>query len=75
LVTSLTAAAMVFYFWRTTGSRFRTPYAVYVQAYDPVPIFPWYSVGTFPSYNHAKQTARAGISELNLRRRKSAHAT
>ena len=53
LVTSVTAAAMVFYFWRTTGSPFRTPYAAYVQAYDPVPIFPWHTVSAFPSYNHA----------------------
>jgi hypothetical protein len=53
LVTSVTAGAMLIYFARTTGSPFRTPYAVYIQAYDPVPILPWHTVRAFPSYNHA----------------------
>jgi hypothetical protein len=53
LVTSLTAGALLFYFWRTTGSPFQTPYAVYTQEYDPVPVFPWHAVAASPSYNHA----------------------
>jgi len=41
LLLAIGFAAMLYYFWRTTGSPFRTPYAVNLQAQDPVPLFPW----------------------------------
>jgi hypothetical protein len=34
----------LYYFWRTTGSAFTTPYQVNMQAQDPVPLFPWQSL-------------------------------
>jgi len=34
-------SAMLYYFRRTTGSPFRTPYQVNLQSQDPVPLFPW----------------------------------
>ena len=52
LVTTVTAGAMFFYFWRTTGSPFRTPYSVDLKTYDPVPLFPWQQVRPSPLYNH-----------------------
>jgi hypothetical protein len=41
LVLALAFAAMLYYFWRATGSPFRTPYQVNLQFQDPVPLFPW----------------------------------
>jgi hypothetical protein len=41
LVLSFGFGAMLYYFWRTTGSPFRTPYQVNLQTQDPVPLFPW----------------------------------
>ena len=41
LVLSVAMAAMLYYFWRTTGSPFRTAYQVNLQTQDSVPIFPW----------------------------------
>ena len=57
LVFALTAAAMLFYFWRTTGSPFRTPYLINIATYTPVPYFPWQSVKSFPLYHHAAMRA------------------
>lgn len=53
LVLVLTAGAMSFYFWRTTGSPFRTPYLIDLATYNPVPYFPWQSVKSIPVYHHA----------------------
>ncbi len=44
LVLAMAFAAMLNYFWRTTGSPFRTPYQVNLQTQDPVPLFPWQSL-------------------------------
>jgi hypothetical protein len=41
LILAIGFAAMFYYFWRTTGSPFRTPYQVNLQNQDPVPLFPW----------------------------------
>jgi len=41
LVLALTAGAMGYYFWRTTGSPFDTPYLVHERTYDPVRDIPW----------------------------------
>jgi hypothetical protein len=52
LILSVTAAAMLYYFWRVTGSPFQTPFFVNLATYDPVPYFPWESVKTWPVYHH-----------------------
>src|SRR5213593_2212884 len=39
---------MLYYFWRTTGSPFRTPYQANLQAQDPVPLFLWQSLRPTP---------------------------
>jgi hypothetical protein len=52
LVLMVTAAAMLFYFWRTTGSPFCTPYLVNLSTYNPVPYFPWQSVKRVPLFRH-----------------------
>jgi hypothetical protein len=46
IVLSVGLAAMLYYFWRTTGSPFRTPYQVNLQTQDPVPLFPWQALRT-----------------------------
>lgn len=52
LVLSITAALMLYYFWRVTGNPFRTPFSVNLATYDPVPYFPWESVKRWPIYRH-----------------------
>jgi len=37
----LTGCAMGYYFWRTTGSPWDTPFLVYERTYSPAPQFPW----------------------------------
>jgi hypothetical protein len=51
-VAILTAAAMLYYFWRTTGSFRTSPYLVNVHAYNPVPYFPWQPLRATPVYHH-----------------------
>jgi hypothetical protein len=48
----LTAAAMAYYFWRTTGSLWTPPYLVDLHAYNPVPYFPWQPLRAAPLYHH-----------------------
>jgi len=48
----MTASAMGYYFWRVTGSPFRTPFQVNVATYSPVPYFPWQSMRSIPEYHH-----------------------
>ncbi len=48
----LTAVAMGYYFWRVTGSPFRTPFQVNVASYNPVPYFPWQAMRAIPEYSH-----------------------
>jgi hypothetical protein len=50
-VLALTVVAMGYYFWRTTGNPFHTPYTVFEHTYDPVPVFPWQPLKPFPAYN------------------------
>jgi hypothetical protein len=52
LLLTLTAAAMLYYFWCTTGSPFRTPFLVNIQTYNPVPYFAWQAVKPAPEYHH-----------------------
>jgi hypothetical protein len=49
----LTSAALGYYFWRVTGSPFRTPFQVNVATYNPVPYFPWQALKAIPQYHHA----------------------
>jgi len=48
LVLAAAFATMLYYFWRTTGSPFRTPYQINL---DPVPLFPWQSLRSSPDTN------------------------
>jgi len=48
----LTAAAMGYYFWRTTGTPFHTPFQVNVATYCPIPYFPWQTLRAIPAYHH-----------------------
>jgi hypothetical protein len=52
LVLVFAAAAMGYYFWRTTGSPFRTPYLVNIETYSTVPYFPWQPLRPKPVYHH-----------------------
>ncbi|MGA7925204.1 MAG: hypothetical protein WCA20_04340, partial [Candidatus Sulfotelmatobacter sp.] len=52
LILSATAVAMLYYFWRLTGNPFRTPYFVNLATYNPVPLFLWGSVKSWPVYHH-----------------------
>jgi hypothetical protein len=52
LVLLLTSIAMGYYFWRTTGSPWDTPYLVNERTYNPAPSFPWQSPKPLPVYHH-----------------------
>jgi hypothetical protein len=52
IVLLVTLSAMGYYFWRCTGSPFRTPYMVNVRTYQVAPNFPWQRVGPTPAYRH-----------------------
>lgn len=53
-VLALGAGGMLFYFWRTTGNPFLTPYLANVHNYNPIPYFPWQHIKPTPSYDHAE---------------------
>jgi len=53
IVLLLTGCAMGYYFWRTTGSPWDTPYLVTVRTYNPVPYFSWQPRKPPPVYHHA----------------------
>jgi hypothetical protein len=48
----LTAAAMMYYYWRTTGNPFQSPYFQNIARYNYVPYFPWQSIRPIPDYHH-----------------------
>lgn len=52
LLFAATLVFMGYYFWRTTGSPFRTPYSVNAAIYRPVPLFPWQGVTNIPKYRN-----------------------
>ena len=52
IVLAIAAVAMGYYFWKTTGSPLRSPYAVYSARYDAAPLVPWERVKSIPSYHH-----------------------
>jgi hypothetical protein len=49
----LTGCAMGYYFWRTTGSPWDTPFLVNERTYNPASHFPWQSLKPMPVYHHA----------------------
>jgi hypothetical protein len=69
LVLALTGLAMGYYFWRVTGSPWRTPYSVYERTYNPAPNFPWQSLRPTPAYRH--EELRNFYSEVVDRYRES----
>jgi hypothetical protein len=46
------AAALTYYFWRTTGSPFLSPYLLYIRTYDAIPPFPWQPLNLTHVYHH-----------------------
>src|SRR2546426_5417593 len=52
LLMVITLGAMGYYFWRITGSPFRTPYQVDMATYRLV-YFPWQKLSPAPQYHHA----------------------
>jgi hypothetical protein len=52
LLLAAAAGGMTYYFWRTTGSPFLTPYAVYLKTYPAVPPFPWQPLNLKHEYHH-----------------------
>jgi hypothetical protein len=52
LVIAVAVVSMLYYFSRTTGDPFRSPYLANVAQYNPVPYFPWESIRQTPSYHH-----------------------
>jgi hypothetical protein len=53
LLLVLAASAMCYYFWRTTGSPWDTPFLVGLRTYYPVSLFPWQPLRPIPVYHHA----------------------
>ena len=60
LILAITVAAMGYYFSRTTGSPFRTPYAVNAATYRPVGLFPWGQLRPVSYHNAAMHNYYAG---------------
>ncbi len=52
LILTATVAGMMYYFWRVTGSPFRTPFQVNIDTYYCVPYFPWMSLNFNHQYHH-----------------------
>jgi hypothetical protein len=52
VILAAVAAGMAYYFWRTTGSPFRTPYMVDRDTYMTVPYFPWQPLNRNRVYHH-----------------------
>ena len=48
----LTGCAMGYYFWRTTGSPWDTPFLIYERTYSPAPQFPWPPLKPVPAAHH-----------------------
>ncbi|MCL5005774.1 MAG: hypothetical protein M1404_04510 [Acidobacteria bacterium] len=67
-VIALTLVAMGYYFWRTTGTPFNTPYLVNVHRYDPVPYFPWQSAKPMPNYRYPELRSFYLKTEVSLYR-------
>jgi predicted membrane protein len=57
IVLAMGLGALLYYFWRTTGNPFRTPYGINLLTQDPVPIFPWQHLRPIPQYRHPEMRA------------------
>ena len=68
LVLTVAFGAMLYYFWRTTGSPLRTPYQVNLQTQDPVPLFPWQSLRPTLHANMRSVFLDGEIEQYNLAR-------
>jgi hypothetical protein len=53
LLLAVTMVGMGYFFWKVTGSPFRTPYQVNIDTYFAVPYFPWQPLNLKHSYHHA----------------------
>jgi hypothetical protein len=53
LILAATVAFMGYFFWRVTGSPFRTPFQVNIDTYYVVPYFPWQPLNFNHVYHHA----------------------
>jgi len=51
-VVTLCLATLSYYNWRVTGSPFTTPYTVYLDMYDVVPLFTFQELSPEPNYRH-----------------------
>jgi len=52
LLLGVTVMGMGYYFWRVTGSPFRTPFQVNRDTYFAVPYFPWQPLNLKHEYHH-----------------------
>ena len=52
LLLAITVAGMGYFFWRVTGSPFRTPFQVNLDTYLAVPYFPWQHLNLNHVYHH-----------------------
>jgi hypothetical protein len=52
LLLAATLGGMAYYFWRVTGSPFRTPFQVNIATYYAVPYFPWQPLNLTHTYHH-----------------------
>ena len=56
LLLAAAAGCMTYYFWRTTGNPFVSPYLVYMRTYCSVPPFPWQPLNLTHHYNNPVMT-------------------
>src|SRR5712671_442956 len=63
IILAVTAGAMAFYFWKTTGQPFQPPYLVYEATYSSRPAFSWMPLQPAPPY---PSFARLNYYEGNL---------
>src|SRR5208282_3752812 len=52
LLLAVASVWMAYFFWRVTGSPFRIPYQVNLDAYIAVPYFPWQPLNLHHVYHH-----------------------
>ncbi len=52
IVLVIALSAMGYYFWRCTGSPFRTPYMLNMRSYQAAPHFPWQAIKSEVAYHH-----------------------
>ncbi|MGH9502114.1 MAG: hypothetical protein ACRD20_04615 [Terriglobales bacterium] len=57
LLLGLGAGFTLYYFWRTTGDPFLSPYSVNMRTYISVPVFLWGKLGRVVEYHHAEMQA------------------